>query len=385
MAKMILVSLFSSIFLWGDLNATDLKTSNVQPERIGGCNAAPPDSLRITSLSSNSVSLAWDPIWEDATHRLIIFKRSETQEWSPLDTIENAPGSTITLDGLDLDIEHKVSISTNCSINDPSDLQTSIDHINLIIDLTLAGLTPINPVPVSCDNIPLNYPWIGFRITYNYLGFQLSNLFEIREALDEDNNNGAPTHFEIRRVGINNPIVAVNEDGNYPTHLNDNIPDVGTPFRVDRLLGSGSDREEIGELNLVTGSSKIRVCPVLTNPLQPWLNGYTFTALIAQNVSGQVAPSIGEERIYQNSNYNDGPKALSPFEGILNIFLPEAYLKSSKITLQLFDLRGKQVGDRLTVIHSTQVTLPCETLQPGVYLLVIKTDEVTKTLKVIKA
>lgn len=384
MAKMILVSLFFNIFLWGDLNATDLKTGNVHPERIGGCNAAPPDSLRITSLSSNSVSLAWVPIWEDATHRLIIFKRSETQEWSPIDTIENAPGSTITLDDLDLDIEHKVSISTNCSINDPSELQTSIDHITLIIDLTLAGLTPINPTPVSCDNIPLNYPWIGFRITYNSPGFQVSNIFEIREFLDGDNNNGAPTHFEIKRVGINNPIVAVDFDGTYPTQLDDNIPNVEIPFRVDRLFGNGTERDEIGKINFATGATKIRVCPV-NNPSQPWLNGYTFTALVAQNVSGQIAPSIGEERTSQNQNSVEEIKVQTPFEEILNIFLPEFYSKSTKVTLQLFDLNGKEVVKKITFLYSSKISLASEILPSGVYFLVIKTDETVKTLKVIKS
>lgn len=235
MAKNLLLALllctipcsFTCLFAINEGNPNENKALKAEE-----CNAPAPDSFRITSIGGSFISLAWKPAWVGASHVLSVSKREPSGEWTALYFISDVPDSSYTVNNLEGGKEYRFRIATKCPSGDPSELTSIIDGIALIVDLTLLGRIPINPTDADCQGIDYHsHNWVGFRIS----GKGESNLFEVKinEASD------SPTGY-IKRVATDNPIVAVNEDGFFPTPSFPIIESVPVAFRVRNIKPDGA-------------------------------------------------------------------------------------------------------------------------------------------------
>jgi hypothetical protein len=273
MAKKILFTLlFLSIFLQpASVFATKEPMPSVPQVLKGGeCAAPPPTNFRITSIGGNFIALAWIPVWLDATHTLEVFKNDGLGSWIHLNTLHNVQDSSRTVDNLESGTEYRFVIATNCGSGEPSELKGIIDGITLIVDLVIDGRRPAIPASVDCENIPLNFDWVGFKIQYMLEGQRIENFFEFVVVEGGGTTNNFFSKVEIRRTFRDNAIVAINPFEDWPTCDVPGLFDVGTPFRMARLINGGPSKELIGWIDLHLSSSlKISMCPNFEHPDLP--------------------------------------------------------------------------------------------------------------------
>jgi hypothetical protein len=82
--------------------------------------------------------------------------------------------------------------------------------------------------------------------------------------------------------------------------------------------------------------------------------------------------------IYQNV------KAQSPFDEVLNVFLPETFLNNGNCIFRLLDLKGQILMEQNIEVVSPQIAFPVESLIPGVYMLQIESESEIQITKVVK-
>jgi hypothetical protein len=353
----------------------------LQSQNLDECNAPAPEDFHITSIGGNFIALAWIPVWVGGDHTLTILENDSVGGWIPFDTIYNVPGASYTVEGLESGKEYRFILATNCSTGAPSTLNTIIDGITLIVDLAIIGRIPVKILPVDCNNIPLNNNWVGFKVEYINGGISVANYFEF-VIVGASANNKFFSHVEIRRVYRDLPIVAVDPDAQWPTC---DVPirfDVGTSFRMARLIGGGPNKELIGWIKIYQNSaSSISICADYNHPTLPWKNAYTFTALIAPKAG--VSPGCGD-RSDNLTTANNEIRAQSPFDEILTLFFPQSFSGDVKVNIRLLNTNGQSVMEQVVEGVTSQVAFPVRTLVPGVYILQIKTKEETHSLKVLK-
>lgn len=385
MAKKILFALlFLSTFLQtASLFATKEPIPKVHQVLIGSdCTAPPPTNFRITSIGGNFIALAWTPAWLDATHTLEVFKNDGLGSWIHLNTLHNVQDSSRTVDNLESGTEYRFVIATNCGSGGPSELKGIIDGITLIVDLVIDGRRPAIPVSVDCENIPLNFDWVGFKIHYMLEGQRIENFFEFVVVDESSTNNNFFSKVEIRRTFRDNAIVAIDPFDFWPTCIEPVRFDVGSSFKMARLINGGPNKELIGWIDLHLNSSlKISMCPDLDHQDLPWKTDYVFSALIAPKAS--ALPGCGDRSevnavIYQNL------KAQNPFEEVLNVFLPETFLNNGRCLFRLFNLKGQILMEQNIEVVSPQVAFPMESLIPGIYMLQIESEGEIQIAKVVK-
>ncbi len=265
MANKLLISLlfcsfkFATTPIYAIPESGSHKTSQLNTE---ACEAPPPDSFRIASISSNFISLAWKPVWAGAIYDISLFKKNSFGGWDLLYTIYNIPGADYTVNGLESGKEYRFSIATKCSTEDPSELTAIVDGIALILELTTAGRVPLYPTQVNCYDIDFaKYEWVGFKVTYWQDHEVISNFFEYKELLEFSSNNTPEITLKIKRVHHNNSIVAENENGIFPVGWQ--VISSINPFYMSCLTCDNGDEQLIGRVQLVRhfNPSTIDICP----------------------------------------------------------------------------------------------------------------------------
>jgi len=390
MSKRLLFALLSSTLplAFTPVSALNAPTMTKVNDYISDvCSAPPPNNFRITSIGGTFMSLAWQPTWDGAIHSLEVSKKDFSGEWVTQYTLENVPDSTLTVYNLEPGTEWRFRIATKCVDGESSALSDFKDGIALILELTTEGRRPLNPTVIDCNNISLKHAWIGFRIEYLQQGISIANLFEFTH--DGSFADSDPfSKLRIKRVNLTHPIVAVNPDGIWPTFFNPILPNVPIPFRIDRLIGdgSGSDRDNIGFVNLIQNTNPLSVdlCPDYSNTQQPWKSNYTFTPLVAEQVMEALLPEINK-RSEISSTSNCDVKAQSPFEETLNVFLSQSNFTEKTATFCLLNTNGQTLMEQHLEITGTQVSFPLAWLPSGVYILSVKSGDEIRSLKVIKS
>lgn len=342
---------------------------NVLPEKtfhkIDDCNAPPPDSFRVVGMNADGVTLSWLPEVLESTHNIVLFIEEINGTWTTLETYPSVSGNSHTFVGLGVG-SYKARIRTNC----PSGgLGPGWDDVVFrIIDLMTAGRVPVNPQPITCNQIDyLNHEWVGFSV--KELATGRTNLFEF----DPDGTFG-----HIRRL-YNNPIVAVDENGDFPTNGTPPLQ-VSFTFQIDDKSKSTAVERRIGFVEFSqTSSFIIGLCKDLDNPVQ-WKSGYEFTALTAEATILNQGGGAGLVR----PNYQETFLALSPFSDNLTIFSPESITKDTEATVFLFDSNGQLILSQVFNLTNSQNSISTEHLHAGVYFLQIRTENETQTLKAIK-
>lgn len=334
------------------------------------CDAPAPDSFRVTGIASDLVSLEWTPVWNGATHSLIVFRQDSTGEWANSGNYSFVQGEAYSIYGLKAG-SYKVLIATICPSGETSFKTAEV--LFKIIELTTAGRIPIAPVATDCAQIDYqNHLWVGFRVKEIETG--KSNLFDVQiDALSA----------QIMRVS-NNSIVAVNSDGLFPVGIEKYV--VNSSFRMDDK-SKPENLQIIGYVLLKQDFSgptpTIKLCVDANAPV-PWKSEYKFTALTAENVSS-TAPPGGTSSGLVRPTITNIYSAQTPFTNSLMVFTSENSLESRLITIQLFDPTGRLVQSENIDMLSTPYSLNTTSIPSGVYFLKIGTSHDYQTIKVIKA
>lgn len=338
------------------------------------CSAPAPDSLRITSIGTNFTSLAWVPAWMGATHTLLVQESDGSGGWTSMSVFQNIPGSTFLVDSLEPGTSYRYILATECPNGEVSQFKSIIDGVTLIVDLTIHGRTPLTPQQeVKCNSIPLNVNWKGFKVNYSGGVGAIESSFEIE--LD------GSTDVLIKRVGLDNPIVAANsEQLEWPT-CNDQVVPGGLSIIIIRLLNGGPEKEIAGVLDLSKNSSGVKICPDYDNSDFPWKNTYTVTGLIAARSSESleciqmVNPRTAELETIQ---------AQSPFQQTLRVFLNRNQTEDENIGVSLINLNGQVLFEQEYTTPIQELVIPTGDISVGLYVLKINCDRGLKTLKVLK-
>lgn len=344
------------------------------------CSAPAPDSLRLVAIGGDFVELSWLPAWEGARQNVEVFIRTNETDWMPQYVLDSVVGTSIVLAGLDLTQEYGVKISTYCPSGELSTQSKFIDGINLIIDLAVAGRTPINPTFVKCNDIPLSNEWIGFQVGYNYQGIQLTNTFEFT-PFTSDNQGNSPFHVVIRRVTANHPIVACDDDfpNFYPSNLMPIIENIGNPIRMDRLINSGSDRFIIGNIGISLTSSTVSLCPV---PNSPWDQNHSFNAITANNTNYKSGESQDRESLNSESVI---VKYLNPIDNVAQFnFINLNFHDNNLLNLIIYDMSGRALMEKSLINNNGLMKVDVDDLDSGVYIFFFISNGFNYATQIIK-
>jgi hypothetical protein len=340
---------------------------------VESCDAPAPDSFRITSAGGNFISLSWKPVWPGASYFLAVSEKNNAGQWNSVKVFPDVQDSTFTVGDLEGGKEYRFHISTKCPNNEVSELTAWIDGIALIVDLTLLGRVPKNPVEIS--GIGIHYPklhWLGFRVS----GEGASGLFEV-----EVNKNGDFPLAFIRRVNLEDKIVAV-LGIKYPIPSNPEINDVDIPFYVKQI--QGEQLLEIGQINLVKNSMPPTIdIEVVT----PWKPEYQFQVLKADATISSPPGNTGGGQGLQAGQNRFGLEldCPNPFGDLLEVSLLSDELAEEQITLTLFDAENRKI-DSINTIGSINTCIFNTTgLPPGLYFLIAEGESTYSVKKLIKA
>ncbi len=356
---------------------------------VESCDAPAPDSFRVTNAGTNFVNLMWQPAWPSATQTLAILKKNtNSNSWESVDTIYNLAGASYTFSNAEYGSTYRFVIATNCTNGGISERTSTIDHVELILDLTIAGRTPVNPVivPGLCPTIFYQaYNWVGFKIQTIPAGFiPISTLYEFTTSID-NNGNLYPV---IKRVNPSGPIYAVGAPlGGTVTYPKSPSPLVitiygPTSFMVRHYL-SETNFIPVGNVhvNLVESGNGNTVQICIDDP--NWNQGYTLLPLIASMANG-IAPPNGSDISNDRFSFSKNFKAQNPFNEMLNIFVSQDFTSEGNASIRLITLSGQTVFEQHLEISNELISIPTNMVAPGFYILRIENNGETQALKVFK-
>jgi len=388
MAKTYLSTLFFCCFfmLQHSVGASNhpFTPKTTKPE-TSECNAPAPTNFRITSASSNFISLAWSPAWIGATHTLAVLESDGQGGWIGVDTLHNVPDSAFTVDDLTAGQTYRFFLATNCDPDNPSQLKTSIDGITLILDLLIVGRIPMAPkAPTDCFDIPLNVHWSGFQVSYAEEDEYLENQFELGFGGSSANSGFGSFHFLVKRVGLFNPIVAAElNTTDSPDCIEPKIEAEAT-FKIKRFINGGPQAEIAGIVDMVLHNDPPRfsVCPRVNHPHFPWKSNYTLTGLISAR-SGR--PLECGERSLDNVEEYRVPSVQNPFQNQLKLSFEHSVGQEERVRVRLVNTSGQMVLDQEFSAVGGALMLGTEHLPAGLYVLQIEQGNYIKAFKVVKS
>lgn len=349
------------------------------------CNVPAPDSFRVTGTTGPVISLTWHPVSFGTLHTLTVLEKHTSGNWNLLYSYYNVPGEDFDVSSMQYGREYRFVIATNCNNGETSDLTRSIDFINLILDLTLAGRTPLNPEPLEgCPSI--NYQtnnWVGFSIQAPRPGGNLiTKYFEFAEGSFQ----GEPIPA-IKRDD-NFWLVASNLAGEFPIQ----------PFPLHVLIQGSYSFEifhrkgfpipyHIGTLKVVDfqpANKTVKICKDQFN----WDQNYLFTMLTATSTamfSQSINDGRNEEPGIKPFASKKRPIVQTPFTDLLTISFPEQSFEQGEAFIQLLNTAGQVLFASHFDATLGQVSLPVESFSIGLYILRIEIDGNPLILKVVKA
>jgi len=361
---------------------------NTPPLTVFACDAPAPDSFHVESAGTNYINLAWKQVWLGATYTLVVLKENPaTNSWEYISTFYNIPGSSYTFANAEYGSKYRFKIATNCASGEPSSRISIIDHIEIILDLTISGRNPISPtvVPGLCPAIKYQeFKWVGFKIQLGDNLIPTSTLYEFTPG--KENGFLYPI---IKRVNQDGPIFAVG-----PT------PFAGITFPTNpiplvvRIFGSSSFLVRhylsptswviVGYVKVtIVGSSAgntVQIC--IDDP--NWNQAYKLIPLTAQMANG-FAPPNGSDKSNSHDAFHNEFKAQNPFNDMLNIFIPNCSSSEEHAFIRLIALNGQPILEHHFDTLNEVITVPTNQIAPGFYILEIETIYETKALKVFKA
>jgi hypothetical protein len=375
-------SLFSAIFIAFSLfcnlsiNGAEYPFALPQAE---SCDAPAPDSFRITSVGGHFISLKWKPVAGINAYFMLVSLQDSTGGWIPNQVFPNIPDTLITVNGLEGGKKYQFKISSKCPNGDISGLTSIIDGVTLIVDLTVGGRIPQNPLPIN--GIGIDYqklPWLGFRVS----GEGASGLFEV----NVNDASFQPVAW-IRRVYLTDKIVAVDDQGNFPIPGIPIIENVEIPFAIWNNL---PEAELIGKVEIMKhqnfpGPPTVDILIADTDP--DWKSQYTLTVLSAQgsiiNPSGGGSGGTGQG--LSSNNETRFVSAESPFAGHLDLKINNSGVQENNIPFFIFDGSGQLKSTGLFGPSDTHYRIEAQNWPDGVYYLICNNGHERSVLKIVKA
>lgn len=346
------------------------------------CSAPAPGNFQISEVGDDHLNLVWTPAWPGALHTLVILKREAySNTWEPLDTIHNLGGNSFYFLNTNLTRSYQFVIRTNCVDGGPSSLSNKIEHIGLILDLTIAGRTPINPTqkPICEPVYYKQFNWVGLEIRTNGLGGldQPVNYFEFNTGLYD-----IYTIPVLKRVIYGPDIVAGSADLTFPTNTNQHVfigGDLTYPFSIFKVLSDGS-KINIGTLALTfSGDSTFKICVL------DWTNiKYTPRVVVANSSNGLIDNYISDRGFWaKEPTANTCLKAQNPFKESLNIYINDIELNNF-FNLQLINSTGETVRTIEAINTGDLINMDTQTLPKGIYYLKYSSKGLSQYLKLVK-
>lgn len=340
------------------------------------CNIPAPSDFRITSMSTDEISLAWNPEWEGAKHTLTVFVKDSFDTWNPVKTYFNVLGSSYTIANLEPASDYKFSISTNCVSGQISEKKAEILTRRLIMDLLLYGRVPEEPVEIGCANVDYtNYNWIGFKVEplLNSATEEFPSFFEI--VVEKGN---MPTSLAVRRVFYDHPIVAANSDNIWPVY-EDSMVESNTKFWLEMQPGP-----PVGSI-IASILPMIHYSPLSVDLCAEKLQkNYKITFLSAESANLPAFANLPNERHIPSYEDDSDIEVQNPFSETLKIFFPFPYQKDQNFSVSMVDLSGHIILKQNFHGSNEKIIIPTSLLLPGMYILKIESNQIAKVFKVVK-
>jgi hypothetical protein len=333
------------------------------------CNLPAPDSFRITQTGGEFIKLAWKPIFPGATHQLIIMESDGAGGYVTILEENNVPGDTYIADDLLPGTGYRFVLATKCSSGDPSEIKTIFDGITLIVDLTILGRKPaLKGTSGDCDFIPINYNWIGFEISGVEEEQYFENFFEIVPVSAPSTNSNFYSKIQIKRYGLNDPIVAVKDPNSSPNCIVPLIENVPPRFRIDRLINGGPNKDIIGYVDLTqyTDPPSFGVCPDYTDPIYPWKTNFNLIPIFSPkaippqkcNEPRDIILDVNSKQILINN----------PFFDQLMI-RKNSNFQEEDVNITIFDYCGRTYFSQKIEKWSDTIIINTESIPNGVFII----------------
>jgi hypothetical protein len=202
-------------------------------------------------------------------------------------------------------------------------------------------------------------------------------LFEV-----EVNKNGDFPLAFIRRVNLEDKIVAVDGDNIFPDNFNPEVNDVPIPFDVNHIKAEG--QVTIGSINLI----KYNLPPTIDLQVTgPWKPDYQFQVLKADATISSPPGNTGGGQGLQAGQNRFGLEldCPNPFGDLLEVSLLSDELAEEQITLTLFDAENRKIDSINTIGSINTCIFNTSGLPPGLYFLVAAGENTYSVKKLIKA
>lgn len=361
---------FFSLGLMIFCSSTIIKAENFV---FDDCNVPAPDSFRVVEKGTNFISLKWHPTFSGATYCLKAYEKNEAGILELLFVAPTISRTEHIAEGLESGREYKFEIFTNCNAGGTGIQSRSIFDGTLILELTVEGRTPINPVQVDCYNIPYkDFEWTGFRIDQLSRDGAIisSNMFEFNFCGDPTTNPNST--ICIKRVALESPIVATNESGSWPL-LPGDIIGTQSPFRMAFQPGMGpNNTQSIGRVIVAASPTSVKLCSDLTNINDPWLLNYSFKAIVSNEVVQFNEKDT--DRAVKKPSLKNQIFVETPFKESIEIFFPEGgYFQTAKFRL-VNSLGQVLLNQQVYDVHSS-VHMSIPPLPTGIYVLEVEADD----------
>jgi hypothetical protein len=356
------------------------------------CNAPAPLDFRMTARGADFIDAAWEPAWANATHTVTVSVANTgggTNAWDHLYTLNSVSGSSVRLNNMPSGEHYKIQISTNCSDgNSSSDISFFFEK--LILDLTVPGRVPVNPVIVPCENIRYDFfsnEWIGFRVTY-HLGDQnpISSLFELKIIASKDLTDLYSSTVQIARVSNQNPIKAVTNGGNFPTPTNPLLECVN-PFLMHNFLPNLPIDPTIGRV-YVKRNLEARLVDLCVYDNLPYWNydNYSFEVLVAESSLPQPGFNEGNVTILKQELIEKRMLILeNPVSDVIQLKSVEGTNQISPLNYLLLNSNGEVIRkSQIKVTSNSLATIPVYELPNGIYFLIVNNELINESFKLIK-
>lgn len=330
-------------------------------------------------MTLNSITLAWKPIGAGVDHTLKVLKKTASGSWDSLYTIPSILSSPYTVGNLEAGREYRFIMRSKCPNGEVSQNFSISDGILSILELSILGKTPLEPIVVDCESIDYlnhDYQWVGFRVYYNKGDRIISNLFEYKKV--------DIITSQIRRMKLEHNLVAVNENEIWPTQ---NQPIV--PVELEVQMGELTNNETsvnnlfiFGTLIISTYSTpgKLKICP---DPAS-WHPFYKFEALVATkttDLSGENSDNRFDNSILHTNKF----RIENPFNEKIEIFNDHVEESSTElITVSIYDLNGRVAIRKQFENSLNQISLEASSILPGCYFLRIEHQGYFQIAKIIK-
>jgi hypothetical protein len=203
----------------------------------------------------------------------------------------------------------------------------------------------------------------------------LENFFELEQGEYQISNSGYNPRVKVKRYGLFDPIVAVDENEIWPNCAIPIIENVGTRFRIDKLINGGPNREIIGFVNLAKNNSfpSFSVCPDYSDPIYPWKLNYMLVPVVSHKAMPPKSCD-GDRPIPRDlkPDFENNIMVNSPFNQFLNLSFKDYLIPLNEVNVVLVDMLGRVVLQEVISVSEKEKALSTSNVPNGLYTLQIR-------------